>query len=210
MDDERDALIDRAARALSPLRPLDARVAGRVLAVVRSRRGPSRVRLAIERLREPSLSAGAAGLLAAAALVIGFVSRGALVALDDSSGATVATSTPYAPGTALPRAMGVAAPARAAGVRREEAAVPVPIVFEARNAKSVAIVGDFNGWDPTVSPMQLFGSDGPWTATVLVTPGRHVYAFLVDGTTLVADPRAHRAQDIDYGGDASVLMVPSS
>ena len=28
-----------------------------------------------------------------------------------------------------------------------------------------------------------------------------------DGTTLVADPRAPRAKDLDFGGDASVLMV---
>ena len=37
-------------------------------------------------------------------------------------------------------------------------------------------------------------------------PGRHLYAFMVDGK-LVVDPRAPRARDLDYGGDASVLMV---
>ena len=82
-----------------------------------------------------------------------------------------------------------------------------PLVFDARNAKSVVVVGDFNGWDDTKTPMVRYGTDGPWTATVLAKPGRHVYAFLVDGTTLVADPRAPRAKDLDFGGDASVLMV---
>lgn len=203
MDDERDALIERAALALSPLPRVDARATSRILAVVRSRRRPSYFTLAFERLREPSLSFGTAGLLAAAALVIGFVGRGALSALYGSPDAAVAASSL--------RASRDATPARTAAVlRREEAAVPVPIVFEARNARSVAVVGDFNGWDPTASPMQPFAAEGPWTATVLATPGRHVYAFLVDGTTLVADPRAPRAQDLDYGGDASVLMVPSS
>ena len=71
----------------------------------------------------------------------------------------------------------------------------------------VVVVGDFNGWDESKSPMVRYGEDGPWTVTVLAKPGRHVYAFLVDGTTLVADPRAPRAKDLDFGGDASVLMV---
>ena len=77
----------------------------------------------------------------------------------------------------------------------------------APQAEGVAVVGDFNGWDPSAAPMQRFGVDGPWTASVLVRPGRHTYAFLVDGTTLVADPRAARAKSVDYGGDASVMMV---
>jgi hypothetical protein len=55
--------------------------------------------------------------------------------------------------------------------------------------------------------MRRFGPDGPWTATVMAKPGRHVYAFLIDGVTIVADPRAPRARDMDYGGEASVLMV---
>ncbi|MBI1808851.1 MAG: glycoside hydrolase family 13, partial [Gemmatimonadetes bacterium] len=63
-----------------------------------------------------------------------------------------------------------------------------------------------NNWDATATPMQRFGGDGPWTATVLAKPGRHVYAFMVDGV-LTADPRAPKARDVDYGGEASVLMV---
>jgi hypothetical protein len=55
--------------------------------------------------------------------------------------------------------------------------------------------------------MKRFGREGPWTATVLATPGRHLYAFMVDGATLIPDPRAPRVRDLDYGGEASVLMV---
>jgi hypothetical protein len=55
--------------------------------------------------------------------------------------------------------------------------------------------------------MQRVGTSGFWSATLLAKPGRHTYAFLVDGVTLMADPRAPRARSPDFGGDASVLMV---
>jgi len=85
-------------------------------------------------------------------------------------------------------------------------AIPVPITFDAADAKSVSIVGDFNNWNSTAAPLTRFGAKGPWTTTVKVMPGRHLYAFMVDGK-LVVDPRAPSTRDLDYGGDASVLMV---
>ncbi len=202
MNDERDELIHRAVLALSPLPAVDARATARIVAAVRTRRRPSRIVLAFALLRDRSVSLTSAGLLMAAALVLGFISRGSLTAVRGSSGnadlSLSARGTVPAVTPAVPVVAG----------RRDAQAVPVPVVFEERNAKSVAIVGDFNGWDATATPMQRFGVDGPWSATILAKPGRHVYAFLVDGTTLMADPRAPRARDLDYGGDASVLMVP--
>ena len=170
----------------------------RILAAVRARRmqQPSRLTLVLEWMRQPAFSVGSAGLLAAAALAIGFVSRGALSSLNDAtvleaSHTTGAAATPVVPAANTPNAV------------RE---VPVPITFDAASAKRVSIVGDFNGWDSEASPLERFGSNGPWTATVKVTPGRHLYAFMVDGK-LVVDPRAPHARDLDFGGEASVLMV---
>ena len=94
MNDERDALIDRVVWALSPLPPLDARATGRILAAARLRRSPSRLRLAFDRVREAQLSVAAASFLAAAALVIGFVGRGAVTTLDDSLGTAASTAVP--------------------------------------------------------------------------------------------------------------------
>jgi hypothetical protein len=172
------------------------------VAAVRARRAlaPSRVRLMLEWMREPTLSVASAGFLAAAALVVGFVTRGALKVLDRSAVAMTTTSE-----LPVPSAAGPAQPA--AHVHDEARPVMVPIIFEARNASSVAVVGDFNKWDATATPMKRFGREGPWTATVLATPGRHLYAFMVDGATLIPDPRAPRVRDLDYGGEASVLMV---
>jgi hypothetical protein len=195
MIDERDELIERVARSLRPLPAADPRAAARIMAAVRGRRAPAPRRWmhVLQWMSQPALSVASAGLLAAAALAIGFVTRGALSGLDgaSSSPALRVVSAPLVPAANEPRAV---------------RPVPVPITFDAAGATRVSIVGDFNDWDSTASPLARFGSNGPWTATVNVTPGRHLYAFMVDGK-LVVDPRAPRARDLDYGGDASVLMV---
>jgi len=195
MSDERDELIERVARSLKPLPSGNPAAVGRIMAVVRARRAdaPRRWARMLEWVSTPSLSVGSAGVLAAAALVIGFLTRGALSSLDDPAHreSGLAVSAPV-----------VAAANTPDGARE----VPVPITFDAAGAMRVSIIGDFNDWDGSASPLTRFGSSGPWMATVNVTPGRHLYAFLVDGR-LVADPRAPRVRDLDYGGEASVLMV---
>ncbi len=204
MDLERDETIERAAQALAVLPPSDAHAVARVMAAVRAHaaRRPNRVALVVEWLRQPSLSVATAGALAAAALVLGFFSRGAFRNAGSDQSARATLEGQPTGEFAIPTGT-----ARPASNSQEVRAVPVPLVFEARTASRVVVVGDFNGWDETQTPMVRYGTDGPWTATVFAKPGRHVYAFLVDGSTLVADPRAPRAKDLDYGGDASVLMV---
>ncbi len=168
----------------------------RILAAVRARRAqaPGRFTLMLEWMRQPTFSAASAGLLAAAALVIGFVARPGLV--------TTVEQLPMA--AAAPQTANV--PVIAASTDNVVRAVPVPITFDAASAKSVSIVGDFNNWDASAAPLTRFGSTGAWTATVKIMPGRHLYAFMVDGR-LVVDPRAPHTKDLDFGGDASVLMV---
>jgi len=196
MIDERDELIERVAGALKPLPQQNARAMAQILATVRARhaQAPSRLTLVLEWMRQPTVSVASAGLLAAAALAIGFVTRGALSTPDERVLLTAAS-----PSASVPAITAANAP-------NEVRAMPVPITFDAAGAKSVSIVGDFNDWDSTASPLTRFGANGPWTATVKVMPGRHLYAFMVDGK-LVVDPRAPHTRDLDFGGDASVLMV---
>lgn len=194
MNDERDEVIDRAARALSAMPPAKAGAVARVLMAVRA----SRVRpvpvwkRAVRWFESNSVSAKAAGLLAAASLAIGFVARGTV------RDAEYATVTPEPVSIAVQQVSDAGEAARP---------VPVAVVFELANAKTVAVVGDFNGWDPAAAPMTRVGGNGPWSTTLLAKPGRHTYAFLVDGTTLVADPLAPSATSPDFGGEASVMMV---
>ncbi len=61
-------------------------------------------------------------------------------------------------------------------------------VMPAPGAKSVAVVGDFNGWTPT--PLSDPNNDGIWTARIPLPPGRYEYAFIVDGHWWGQDPLA--------------------
>jgi hypothetical protein len=197
MIDERDELIERVAQALSPLPPRNAHAKAQILAAVRARqaRAPRPWALVFEWMRQPTFSVASAGLLAAAALAIGFVARGSIQMPDQSAQLEavrpVASNVPTIPAANMPGAI---------------RAVPVEITFDAAGAKNVAIVGDFNEWDSSAAPLTRFGANGPWTVTVKVMPGRHLYAFMVDGK-LVTDPKAPHTIDSDFGGAASVLMV---
>jgi hypothetical protein len=73
-------------------------------------------------------------------------------------------------------------------------------------ARRVALVGDFNGWDPAATPMAR-SDEGTWTATVTLAPGRHAYAYVVDGEAWVTDPRVPTTRDMDYGRDHSIMVV---
>ena len=83
-------------------------------------------------------------------------------------------------------------------------------VLVAPRATRVTVVGDFNDWDATRTPMRRTGGEAMWTAVVSLTPGRYRYAFLVDGARWEADPAAPPAGDPDYGAPNSVLTVAST
>lgn len=72
---------------------------------------------------------------------------------------------------------------------------------------TVNLVGDFNDWSPTATPMGDADGDGRWTATIPLTPGPHRYAFLVDGAVRHEDPNADESGDDGRGGTCSVLYV---
>ena len=82
----------------------------------------------------------------------------------------------------------------------------VRFVFVAPYASNVALVGDFNGWNPSKMPMRRSADGHAWLIDVPLAPGRHVYSFVVDGD-LAADPAAPRAGDDDFGVPSSVVLV---
>jgi hypothetical protein len=79
-------------------------------------------------------------------------------------------------------------------------------VFIAPDAGKVSVVGDFNGWDATKNPLSRAGDSGLWTVKLPLTPGRHVYAFVVDGSWN-RDPGAPVAPDDGFGHAKSVRIV---
>lgn len=193
---ERDQLIERVRTTLRDERhvaPAPQAVARLLQAVWASPR-PSFLRRALDAWRIPALSGLGASAIAAAALLIGFVTRGA-VSPNAASAPTVASG----PATGE-------YPVTLASDEGAERLVPTQFVFESTEATSVSVVGEFNEWEVDALPMTRL-RDGVWTATVPLAPGRHVYAFMVDGTLLVADPRAPKSGDADYGREGSVVMV---
>jgi hypothetical protein len=72
-------------------------------------------------------------------------------------------------------------------------------------AKKVAVMGAFNDWDATRSPM-VRGADGTWTVKLRLLPGSYEYQFLADGSTRMTDPTAP-ATDSEFGEANSVLTV---
>jgi hypothetical protein len=140
---------------------------------------------------------------ALAATLAGFMIRGALP--RPVSGSGVASAQAARSGDTLGI---VPVGASAATVRAlEETPVKVQFVLDARRASQVAVVGDFNGWDGAKNLLERDSKTGLWTALVDVRPGRHVYAFLVDGSTWTLDPNAPRTKDADYGNEQSVMIV---
>ena len=80
-------------------------------------------------------------------------------------------------------------------------------VLVAPQAASVALVGDFNDWDPARSPMQTAHGAGIWATVVRLAPGRYRYAFLVNGVEWRADPAAPSVHDDEFGTPSSVVTV---
>lgn len=83
---------------------------------------------------------------------------------------------------------------------------PVRFVFVAPYAARVALVGDFNAWNPSATPMRRSSDGRAWLIDVALAPGRHVYSFIVDGD-LAPDPSAPRSGDDDFGVPSSVVVV---
>jgi len=82
----------------------------------------------------------------------------------------------------------------------------VRFVFVDSGASSVALVGDFNEWTRGATRLQRSGAPGVWTVSVPLTPGRHEYAFIVNGSRWVADPLAVKSSD-DFGTESSVIRI---
>jgi hypothetical protein len=83
----------------------------------------------------------------------------------------------------------------------------VKFVFVAPQASKVSVVGDFNGWNAATTPMVRTANDSVWTVTLPLTTGRHVYSFVVDGSSWNADPLAPLAPDDGFGRPNSVRIV---
>jgi hypothetical protein len=179
-----DELIERAAEAMRRRQSPNPQLVSRILSAVDGR--PHHWWRNVE---WPSARFSlAAGTLAAAGLLLGFLTSEA----TDRGGRRAADAETLIPAS-----------------RNANAPRPVPVQFTLRDvrASQVALVGDFNGWAQDATLLERGAEAGTWTVTVPLSLGRHVYAFVVDGRTWMTDPRAQTTRDLDFGRANSVLIV---
>jgi hypothetical protein len=189
-------------------RPAELRAGARerLLEMIREEPAPRRERFAwAMRPRTVSLPP-----LVSTALAAGLVGIGVLVGWQlsgDDAPQQVASSAQAGERAPAP----VTAPASGASVAGGRDLNPVSseglvkFVLVAPQAAQVSVVGDFNGWSPTATPMSRQG--GTWTVAVPLEPGRHIYAFVVNGEQWMPDPAAPLSPEDGFGVSNSVVLV---
>lgn len=86
----------------------------------------------------------------------------------------------------------------------------VAVTFETTirpEARSIALVGDFNGWDPSAHPMKQ-RKDGGWFITLRLPKKRDwQYRFVVDGSDWVTDHENEATAPNPFGGVNAVVLT---
>ena len=72
------------------------------------------------------------------------------------------------------------------------------------NAKKVYLTGDFNDWKPESLAMTRIGDE--WVFSVHLSPGKHLYKFVVDGKWII-DPGNKLWEQNEYGTGNSVIWI---
>jgi hypothetical protein len=72
------------------------------------------------------------------------------------------------------------------------------------NATEVSVSGDFNGWSE--KGYRMYKKNGKWVLPVFLSPGKHLYKFIVDGTWYT-DPDNKLWEENEYGTGNSVLWI---
>jgi hypothetical protein len=135
--------------------------------------------------------------VAGAALAAGLVGVGVLVGLDLGSPRDLADTQPPAAGPVI-------------SAQRDTERDGVKFVLVAPQAVQVSLVGTFNRWDPTATPMERTPTGGTWSVVIPLSAGRHEYAFVVDGKHWLPDPSAPLAPVDGLGAPNSVVLVRGS
>jgi 1,4-alpha-glucan branching enzyme len=86
----------------------------------------------------------------------------------------------------------------------KEMKIHVEFALTANEAKSVAVAGSFNSWNPKKTPLK--GVGGAWHARVELPRGRYEYRFVIDGQW-VTDPNARESVPNPFGSVNSVVSV---
>ncbi len=73
-------------------------------------------------------------------------------------------------------------------------------------ATHVQLAGDFNGWQPTATPMDRVGDSGVWQAKMKLPEGTYRYRLVVDGQWQ-QDPYNERTEMNPFGELNSLVEI---
>jgi hypothetical protein len=137
-----------------------------------------------------------------------FPERGGVAAalgrLSDRGGARVRPVWPWLAAAAGLATLGAGLALWHAGKGAVERRIAVRFAVDLPASAEVALIGDFNDWNPQATPLRR--EPGGWATTVPLAPGRYRYTYVVDGRRLLADPSGPRADD-EFGAPTSVITV---
>lgn len=86
---------------------------------------------------------------------------------------------------------------------------PAHFILVNGSAQQVWLVGDFNGWSRTQTPLVRAANGSAWTVSLALQPGRHEYAFIVvdsTGERWTADPLLPARED-EFGTESSIVQI---
>ncbi|MCP4577626.1 MAG: hypothetical protein GY846_15225 [Deltaproteobacteria bacterium] len=88
--------------------------------------------------------------------------------------------------------------------------IPVELDLYAPSANRVQLVGTFSGWMPEAHSLKGPDAVGYWVINIKLPPGRHEYAFLVNGSKLVPDDDGEAIRPDGFGGSNSLIVLKES
>ena len=100
------------------------------------------------------------------------------------------------------KSTGAVAPKKPAQPRAKASSFQI----SAPEANGVAVVGEFNQWNPESHPLKK-GKDGVWKGSLRLEPGTYQYQFVIDGVEWKADPHNPNRVATPYGSFNSVREV---
>jgi Carbohydrate-binding module 48 (Isoamylase N-terminal domain) len=193
-DREVDPFIEQIASELRRPVRLDARFDDRVMAAIESPEViPLRPTLPRPWIMRPwTISVSPLGTLAMAAAVAGFIALGVW------RGGAPASSVAEIPSQSAPIVN-----VSNSSIRTHQFLIVVP------DAKKMVVVGDFNGWDATQTPMVRVNDKGLWSVSVPLRAGKlYQFQYVKDDTLRLNDPSLPQVSS-DFGSPNSALTIPA-
>ena len=88
-----------------------------------------------------------------------------------------------------------------------EAIVYVRFSFQAPDARTVTLAGDFNDWRSDALALTDPDGDGVWSGTFALEPGMHKYMFVIDEQHWETDPGADGYVDDGFGMRNALIAI---